>query len=331
MNSGFRSNVPTFWGSDTDNSYDQHNGYRPGQYFWNRYQNHDAQLQQFPQNTFAPTTAVLAPFQHPSHPAFVQPSSSSLAAQSSPPAALLESTDVQDSSEASESSTKVGRGYGKWSEEEEKLLVQLWCNKHTRLESRHARQVWEEIAKEISKIRKVNSSQCQRKMKYLKDRYKEAKDHNRNQTGGDRKTSPFYEEIDSVLGCKDIVTFSHVEESSPSPSSSSTQGNEEKDDEKRDLDDEFEQSLAVFGLNRKRERKSKGRDERKRAKTAKPSRKEHDDDDGVFRQSMEKLQAQGDRLTNALEAMEKNQAQQLQIMGQFMTTFLEAMQLKNQE
>ena len=123
-------------------------------------------------------------------------------AQSSPPAASpAESADAEDSSQASESSAKAGRGYGKWREEEEKLLVQLWCDKHTRLESRHAKQVWEEIAKEISKIRKVTSRQCRRKMKYLKDRYKEAKDHNRNQTGGDKKTSPFYEEIDSVLGC----------------------------------------------------------------------------------------------------------------------------------
>ena len=142
-------------------------------------------------------------------------------------------------------------------------------------------------------------------MKYLNDRFKEAKDHNRNQTGGDRKTSPFYEErheeIDSVLGCRDIVTFSHVEESSPSASSSSLQGYEQKDDEQRDLDDEFEKSLAVFGLNRKRdlavfglnrkrERKSQRRDERKYAKTAKPSGKERDDDDEVFQESMEKLQ-----------------------------------------
>ena len=66
MNSGFRSNVPVFCGSDTDNSYDQHNGYRPGQYFWSRYQNHDAQLQQFPQNTFVPT-AGLTRFKHPNH------------------------------------------------------------------------------------------------------------------------------------------------------------------------------------------------------------------------------------------------------------------------
>ena len=59
-------------------------------------------------------------------------------------------------------------------------------------------------------------------MKYLRDRYKEAKDHNCNQTGGDREDL----EIDSVLGCRDIVTFSDVEESSPSASSPSSQGNE---------------------------------------------------------------------------------------------------------
>ena len=62
----------------------------------------------------------------------------------------------------------------------------------------------------------------------------------------------------------------------------------------------------MFGFNRKRERKSQRTDERKHAKTAKPSRKECDDDNGVFQESTEKLQAQGHRLTNALEVMEKN-------------------------
>ncbi|XP_078363753.1 uncharacterized protein LOC144647961, partial [Oculina patagonica] len=291
---------------------------------------------QFTQNTIAPTAAVLAPFQHQSHPGFIQPSSSRLPTPSPPVSASPVSFDAEDSSEASENSAKAGRGYGKWREAEEKLLVQLWCDKHTRLESRHARQVWEEIAKEVSKIRKVTSTQCQRKIKYLKDRYKEAKDHNRNKTGGDRKTSPFYEEIDSVLGCRDIVTFSHVEESSPSTSGTSSRSpgssndNNEKDDEEID-EEEFEQSLAVFGLNKKRERKSQRRDERKRAKTAKATRKERDEDDDLFRESMEKLQAQGDKLTNVLEAMEKNQTQQLQIMNQFMTNFMQAMQPKNQE
>ena len=49
-------------------------------------------------------TAGLARFKHPSHPELVQSSSSSLPAQSSPPVASPESTDVHDSIEASESS-----------------------------------------------------------------------------------------------------------------------------------------------------------------------------------------------------------------------------------
>ena len=100
-------------------------------------------------------------------------------------------------------------------------------------------------------------------MKYLKDRYKEAKDHNRHKTGGKRKTSPFYDENDSVLGCRDIVTFSHIEESAPGsslscPNSNGKEGGPEDDEE-------FKQSLAAFGLKRKKERKSQ-RDERKCAK-----------------------------------------------------------------
>ena len=139
--------------------------YRPGQFFLR---------QQIPQNTFPPATAVLAPFQ------LLQPAQAGcsgtvpLPLASTPP----ETPEPQEASESSNNSGKAGRGYGKWREEEEKLLVQLWCDKHTRLESWHARQVCEEIAREISKSRKVTSAQCQSKMKYLEDRYKEAKDHN---------------------------------------------------------------------------------------------------------------------------------------------------------
>lgn len=48
------------------------------------------------------------------------------------------------------------------------------------------------------------------------------------------------------------------------------------------MDVQFEKSLAVFGLNKKRESKSQWRDERKRAKTSKVPRKEHDDEESVF-------------------------------------------------
>ena len=36
-------------------------------------------------------------------------------------------------------------------------------------------------------------------------RYKEAKEWNSWQTGGSKKKSMFYDEIDAVLGCRDIV------------------------------------------------------------------------------------------------------------------------------
>ena len=53
---------------------------------------------------------------------------------------------------------------------------------------------------------------CIKKIKYLIDRYKEAKEWNRKQSGGSKKQSLFYDEIDAVLGCRDIVTLSHVSE-----------------------------------------------------------------------------------------------------------------------
>lgn len=199
---------------------------------------------------------------------------------------------------------KAGRGYGKWGEEEEKLLVQLWCDKHTRLESRHQRQVWEEIALEISKIRQVTSAQCQRKMKYLKDRYKETKIHFRNKTGGERKTSPFYDEIDSALGCRDIVTFSHIEESAPGSSSSSPNSNEKEggpEDEGSVDKEQFEQSLAAFGLKRRKERKRQ-RDKRKRTESAEAQRKEQEEGDALFCESMKKLREQGDKISGVLES-----------------------------
>lgn len=51
---------------------------------------------------------------------------------------------------------------------------------------------------------------CIKKMKYLTDRYKEAREWNRKLSGGSKKQSLFYHEIYAVLGCRDIVTLSHV-------------------------------------------------------------------------------------------------------------------------
>ena len=61
------------------------------------------------------------------------------------------------------------------------------------------------------------------------------------------------------------MTFSHIEESAPGSSSSCPNSNGKEGGPEDD--EEFKQSLAAFGLKRKKERKSQ-RDERKCAKGA---------------------------------------------------------------
>ena len=151
---------PFYFNIDPDqtNLNEAQDRYRPGQLFWRR--NQSENHQQIAENTFAATSTVLAPFQPQLQPMFAQAGFSGslpLAPACTPPPTTPE---PQDPSET-ENPGRAGRGYGKWRDEEERLLVQLWCDKHTRLESQHARQVWEEIAQEVSKIRKVSSTQCQ--------------------------------------------------------------------------------------------------------------------------------------------------------------------------
>ena len=127
--------------------------YRPGQLFWRR--NQSENHQQIAENTFVAMLTVLAPFQLQLQPMFAQAGSSGslpLAPACTPPPTTPE---PQDPSKT-DNPGRAGRGYGKWRDEEDRLLVQLWCDKHMRPKSRHARQVWEEIAQEVSKLQKVS-------------------------------------------------------------------------------------------------------------------------------------------------------------------------------
>ena len=57
-------------------------------------------------------------------------------------------------------------------------------------------------------------------MKYLIQRYNRAKDLNSHQTCGHRWKTVFYDEIDAVLGCRDVVTLRHIAEAGTSASTS---------------------------------------------------------------------------------------------------------------
>jgi len=90
------------------------------------------------------------------------------------------------------------------------------------LNSKDARNAWRAIAQAINKFATKNAvDKCVRKIKYLVDAYKEKKEWKRNQTGGNLRKSVFYDEIDAVLGCRDIVTLKHVQEAGDSPSTTS--------------------------------------------------------------------------------------------------------------
>ena len=114
--------------------------------------------------------------------------------------------------DASAAAAQKKKQYETLTKEEEKYLVNLWVEYYDRLESKDSRKYWDIITRELNEKFGKNRSvdKCKRKIKYLVERYKEKKDWNRKQTGGSLWKSPFYDELDTVLGNRDVVTFQHV-------------------------------------------------------------------------------------------------------------------------
>ena len=85
-----------------------------------------------------------------------------------------------------------------------------------------ARTAWRKISEELNPHLESNKTveKCMKKMTYLIEKYKDAKEWNRKQTGGTRRQSTFYNEIDAILGCRDIVTLRNVSKAWTSGSSS---------------------------------------------------------------------------------------------------------------
>ena len=119
------------------------------------------------------------------------------------------SLEVEDKESAVLGTVVQKKQYDTWTKEDQKTLVNLWAERHKRLESKDARKVWEEIAQDIN--RKF-SNKCQKKIKYQIEKYKNVKDWKCKQTGGHSRYPDFYEEIDVVLGCRNVVTLRNVAE-----------------------------------------------------------------------------------------------------------------------
>ena len=87
----------------------------------------------------------------------------------------------------------------RWQTRDEAVLVQLWADNIDRLESKDSRKAWDEIVKALNDKQGITKTvdQCQRKLKHIKNLYKEKKDWNRKQSGENIRKSPNYDAIDA--------------------------------------------------------------------------------------------------------------------------------------
>lgn len=214
------------------------------------------------------------------------------------------------------------RKYDKWTEEQQKLLVKLWADKQDVINSSQSRNAWREIVSEINE--RCNTSKtiekCIRKIKHLIDLYKDRKDWNRKQTGGTLRKSPFYDEIDEILGCRDVVTLDHVKETVTveSETSSSSPANSPANSSDKSSNSD---SIASEETEKKKTDK-KSRNDRKRNKR---KRANQNDDDDYFRDAITGLTSQGNRVAESMEKMLEAQTEQMNSMNMFLGNFLKVL------
>ncbi|KAK3709217.1 hypothetical protein QZH41_004580 [Actinostola sp. cb2023] len=135
------------------------------------------------------------------------------------------STPRSTESAVEQETPRAKKTYDKWTQNQQQLLVSLRAEKHEDIESKDSRKAWIAITKQINEKLKIQrtTDKYQNKMKYLIDRCKIAKDWTSKQTGGLKRKSPFYHEINEVLECRDIVTLRHVADVGTSASHSDSE------------------------------------------------------------------------------------------------------------
>ena len=107
---------------------------------------------------------------------------------------------------------KAKKQRDRWSSDQTKTLVNLWCQKQDLLNSTRCNVAWANIKEEVDKFGNPKSvMQCKSKIKSLKDQYKKSKEGNKK-TGEEPKTSPFYEQFDRILSERNIFTMPEFKE-----------------------------------------------------------------------------------------------------------------------
>jgi len=117
----------------------------------------------------------------------------------------------------------------------------LWAEKQDLINSKDSRKAWREIVRALNEKFHTNKDydKCIRKIKYLVDLYKERTEWNNNQSGGGVRKSIFYDEIDVVLGCRDVVTLKHVQQTGNSTSTTTSANSSSGEMQSQDQDNDF--------------------------------------------------------------------------------------------
>ena len=165
--------------------------------------------------------------------------------------------------------------YEMQSQAEQKQLVQLRAENHELLESREAETTGRKFSEELNSRLESNRTvgKCMKKVKYLIEKYKEAKGYNQEQTGATRRQIVFYNEINTILGCRDIVTIRNMSEAgtigSSSPLNTSHSSSADSPAGLDDLDAQLDKNEQSQGDPKKKDERDARTDKKKHSKQSK--------------------------------------------------------------
>ena len=161
---------------------------------------------------------------------------------------------------------------------------------------------------------------CKRKMKCLVDKYKECKDWNQKQSGGSIWKSLHYDEVDAVLGVRDLVMFSN--EAGAGSESSNTSNTTSQEESSSGASSPSPSPANTSSSSAESEKES--RRMRKKRKTPQTP-----DTENETEKVMKTITDQGERVAGVMEKMQEAQAKQMDMMTKFMGAMLEILTKDN--
>ena len=121
-----------------------------------------------------------------------------------------ESSLVQNNNKKEEPKQKAT--HEKWSTKETKVFVPVWKGNFVELQLYKTPDVWREISTKIYEVGNGKSvKQCKQKLRNMKALFYDAKLNN-GKTGNEPNFPLFYEDFESILGCRDAVKVSEMAE-----------------------------------------------------------------------------------------------------------------------